>query len=445
MKKLFILLFICSHSVFGQKKSDQAEILKGYWEGAFIRENAFQKIDIEFSEKNGEIYALQIMDEWHPTYGEFEVPVEIDSVGHIKLGTGYGDAILSLDPNNLELLGQINEDKSTIKIHLKKSPDRPRADFSIEEISFNSSDVALSGHLHLPFHNPTKTAVILVGGRGCYADQTKYNLYAKFFREYGIATLAYQKRGTGNSTGSCDLATIEDLGRDAASAKAYLEARAEGFEKIGVLGISAGGWVMTKAEEFTNFDFMISVVGPSTSVREQQLQSASYGSDIFGLSTEAKSNLLLYTEMVFDSEESESSFESMNTMLKSAEDQGWIDLLEDTDKAGSVEEIKNLWVRRHGFDPKTTLENFDRPFLAIYGEKDWIVPPKENIDLLEEYFKDRPDLLTTVKAFGADHGMEMESEMVQLQGGQSYWHFYRASPEVRIEIVDFLRRYSFVE
>ncbi|MEM6377246.1 MAG: alpha/beta fold hydrolase, partial [Bacteroidota bacterium] len=267
----------------------------------------------------------------------------------------------------------------------------------------------------------------------------------KFLRKYGITVLAYQKRGTGQSTGDCSMATIEDLAEDLHQAKKYLEAHPNNYEKIGVLGISAGGWTMTKAEEQTDFDFMISIVGPSTSVKDQQLQSMEYGAAFYKLSPNAKQNLRKYTNLMFDAEETDAGFAEMERLLAKAKKEQWQQLLEDTDVPASSSDISNLWVRRHNYDPQKILEQYNKPFLAIYGERDWIVPPKENIQLLEKYFAKKEAKLNTIVAYNAEHGMEMEARRVELSMDQSYWHFYRISPEVRIEIVNFLMKYGLIE
>ena len=445
MKKfLFYILFIPG-ALFCQEDDRISELLVGHWEGAFIRSNAFQSIEIDFSEKGGKIFGLQIMDEWHPTFGEFEVAVEIDSVGQISFGTGYGKASLRLDKKNLEVNGQIIGQDSIIYLHLKKAVRPPKPNHTVEEVSIPSADIELYGHLHLPFLNPTKTAIVIVGGRGCYPDDTEFNLYAKFFRQYGIATLAYQKRGTGKSSGNCDLATITNLANDLKNAKSYLNAHPNDFENIGVLGISAGGWTMAKAQESADFDFMISVVGPSTSVREQQIQSADYGSDFYKLSEKAKENLIAYTNLLFDVNPHEKGFDKLNELLSVAESEGWNQLLEPTDIPKSEADIPNLWVRRHNYDPKEALHKYENPYLAIYGERDWIVPYRENIELLKEYFKDNLDNLSTISAYNSEHGLEMEAKWIELEKDQRYWHFYRISPEVRIALVEFLEKHELIK
>jgi len=64
---------------------------------------------------------------------------------------------------------------------------------------------------------------------------------------------------------------------------------------------------------------------------------------------------------------------------------------------------------------------------------------------LDQYFADRKQLLKTKVAHNADHGMELQAKQIDLGSNQSYWHFYRVSPEVRIEIVDFLRKNKLID
>lgn len=437
---LWMLCSLLSFGLWAQSPSFSTS-LKGHWEGAFIKNNSYQKIDIEFYQKNGQWFSLQVMEEWHPTYGELEVPVKVDSTGLIKVGTGYGAAELVLDSNNLELLGQVKGQQPTLYVHLKKAPPPPTPSYTVEPVSINSKEAVLKGHLHLP-KQASSTAIILVGGRGCFADETAYNLYAKFLRAYGVTVLAYQKRGTGKSTGDCSTATISDLAEDLQQVHQFLKKHPRKFAKIGVLGISAGGWTMVKAEEQVDFDFMISVVGPATSVKDQQLQSAAYGAAVYDLSAAAKANVLAYTKGLFEIQPKD--FATLEVLLAKGEEEGWKDLLEDTDVATNAAALPQLWVRRHQYDPKTTLTAYNKPFLGIYGQKDWIVPFQENIAALEACFADNPQQLTTVIARQADHGMETTAAYVNLSPQISYWHFYRSSPQVRIAIVDFLQKHKLI-
>ena len=69
---------------FGQiEMPNVVDPLMGFWEGAFIKNNSFQKLDIQFYKNENQIQSLQIIEDWHPQFGEFVLPVEIDSIGQI--------------------------------------------------------------------------------------------------------------------------------------------------------------------------------------------------------------------------------------------------------------------------------------------------------------------------------------------------------------------------
>ncbi|MEM6321453.1 MAG: alpha/beta hydrolase [Bacteroidota bacterium] len=447
-KRLFGLLYLSLFATLGFGQSvEQSTIqhLKGYWKGAFIKGNAQQSFEIRYYESDSTLYSLQTMEEWHPQFGEFQIPVTVDSTGIIRMNTGYGKVVLTLDSNNLEIIGFVEDVQPTMNVHLKKVPPPPSPNYTIKAVSIENGPIQLKGHLHIP-KMASETAIIIVGGRGCYAGNTQFDLYAKVLRRYGITVLVYNKRGTGLSTGDCDFATISDLADDLIACKRYLESHPNKYTKVGVLGSSAGGWVMTKAQESTDFDFMISMVGPATSVKEQQLQSMEYGAAFYELPKKVVQNIETYTRLMLDADATPANFKKFQALLAKAEKENWKQLLEDTDIPANTADIANLWVQRHAYDPTEVLKKYNHPFLAIYGGIDWIVPAKENIAELEAAFSnERNSLLRTAIAHNAEHGTEVKNEHITLAEYKSYWHFFRISPQVLIEIVEFLRDNQFIE
>jgi len=45
----------------------------------------------------------------------------------------------------------------------------------------------------------------------------------------------------------------------------------------------------------------------------------------------------------------------------------------------------------------------------------------------------------------ADHGTETKAEYRVLESEASYWHFYRASPQLLIRIVEFMEAFALLE
>ena len=428
------------------KQAHFVDELTGFWNGAIIKANSSQSFKVTFYYKESKLISFQELDEWNPAFGEFEREVSITKEGKLTgiFGLGKGEAVL--DPKRLVISGRILEREPSVYFHLKKEPAPPKERFELVPLEINSGGQKLYGHLHKPLSSSLRTAVIYVGGRGCYAGATDRNLHAKLLRRYGIAVAAMQKRGTGKSSGDCKSATIDDLARDVAATAQHLRQSGFGIKNVGALGESAGGWVIARASELARLDFLISIVGPSTSVRAQQMQSMRYGSDLYGLTDKAKKNLKEYTELMFDADPTPENLSRFEVLLDGAKNEKWFELLEDTDIPKTVDSIGNLWVRRHAFDPEAAWKRFQGPALVLLGEKDWIVPKTENIAGYKAAFEGtRADKLTLILATGADHGMTMESKSIQLGSGRSYWQFFRVTPVVRVEMVRFLRKNGFTD
>jgi len=77
-----------------------------------------------------------------------------------------------------------------------------------EEVSF-SSDVSLSGTLFVPrTGEPPFPAIVITHGAG-ESTRDEGSFFARMFARHGIAALAYDKRGSGESSGAVESATYE--------------------------------------------------------------------------------------------------------------------------------------------------------------------------------------------------------------------------------------------
>ena len=68
-----------------------------------------------------------------------------------------------------------------------------------EEVKFSNGNVTLAGTLSLPLKKGRHPAVILISGSD---PNTRGKGLPQFFAQHGIAALAYDKRGSGDSTGT---------------------------------------------------------------------------------------------------------------------------------------------------------------------------------------------------------------------------------------------------
>ena len=151
---------------------------------------------------------------------------------------------------------------------IRKRPQTPQPPFpyATEEVSFTNGDAVLRGTLTLPNGNLATPVLIMVTGSGLQNrdeelfEHKPFAVIADFLARQGIATLRYDDRGFGESTGDVVLCTTEDLKNDAAAGIAFLRER-YGFDKVGVLGHSEGGTIALMLAAEGKADYVVSLAG----------------------------------------------------------------------------------------------------------------------------------------------------------------------------------------
>ena len=137
--------------------------------------------------------------------------------------------------------------------------------YSTEDVTFTNGNARLSGTLTLP-ENCTRTTpvLVMVTGSGLQNrdeelfDHKPFAVIADTFARAGIATLRYDDRGFGESTGDVINCTTEDLKDDALAGVKLLKER---FDRVGVLGHSEGGSIALMLAAQGQADFVISLAG----------------------------------------------------------------------------------------------------------------------------------------------------------------------------------------
>ena len=156
-------------------------------------------------------------------------------------------------------------------------PQTPKGPFPYaqEEVSFRNGDAVLRGTLVLPEGCTRKTPVfIMITGSGLqnrdevFYEHRPFAVIADAFARAGIATLRYDDRGFGESTGDIINCTTEDLKNDALAGIGLLRER---FDKVGVIGHSEGGTIALMLAAEKKADFIVSLAGMVVSGKETLL------------------------------------------------------------------------------------------------------------------------------------------------------------------------------
>ncbi len=156
-------------------------------------------------------------------------------------------------------------------------PQTPQGPFpyTMEEVTFTNGDAVLKGTLVLPEGCSRQTTVlIMVTGSGLQNrdeeifEHKPFAVIADALARAGIATLRYDDRGFGESTGDIINCTTEDLKNDALAGINLLRER---FDKVGVIGHSEGGTIALMLAAEKKADFVVSLAGMVISGREALL------------------------------------------------------------------------------------------------------------------------------------------------------------------------------
>ncbi len=340
-----------------------------------------------------------------------EVIVKGDSIKFIvKLINGFYEG--QYNPDSFMISGKWNQGGMSLPLELRKTekvekperPQEPREPFPYksEEVKFLNLETGdtLAGTLTLPNGEDNFTAVILVSGSGPQNRDEEllghkpFLVLADYLTRNGIAVLRYDDRGISESTGDFRSATSMDFAKDALAAVDFLNTRNE-INKIGIAGHSEGGLIAPIVAGLSDdVDFFVLMAGPgirgdSILILQTELIMKANGDSDEAIQSDLKVYRSIYNEII-----SEKSDEEIEQSLKSILTEAF-DFLSEKEKqeAGNKEvfiesQMKTLlspWFRYFvKYDPYPTIKKVKCPVLAINGEKDLQVPPKENLSAIEQ-------------------------------------------------------------
>lgn len=298
--------------------------------------------------------------------------------------------------------------------YVPQRPQTPRSPFpyNVQEVEFvNPVDsTRLSGTLTVPysyqlFKSGSIPAVVMVTGSGLQnRDEEVFNhrpfaVIAHALALNGIASLRYDDRGFGRSTGEFGNATTATFASDASAAADFLRSQKKAFGKIGVIGHSEGGTIAFMLAAKGEPDFIVSLAGPAVSgdsILYAQNERLLRG---MGLT---ETQLKEYTEglsMVF-------------SQMAGGKKGGALDINADRFPNLSPELLENLksialqdnaWMKFFvGYNPQTEIAKISCPVLALNGDLDMQVDAEMNLAALRRLLPENDR--TVIKAYpGLNH------------------------------------------
>ena len=240
-----------------------------------------------------------------------------------------------------------------------------------QEVTFESGDVRLSGTAFLPRRRGRYPAVVYLHGSG---PETRKEFYyqAKLFARHGIVALAWDKRGSGASSGKVWAPYAAYADDAAAAARKLLTLPDVDPTEIGFYGTSEGGWVAVLAAPKVHPAFVIVASATPLTPAEQVLYQG--GEDVrragFGAAAVREARAL--QRRVLDYQRSAAAPEQAPDLAKAlaaAAGRPWFPFAKLPHKLWPADDYA-WWRSVMDFDPRPGWRAIRCPVLALGGGKD---------------------------------------------------------------------------
>ncbi len=292
-----------------------------------------------------------------------------------------------------------------------------------EEITFRNekAGIDLAGTLTLPKKDGVYPVVVLISGSGPQNRDEEllghkpFLVLSDYLTRNGIAVLRYDDRGTASSNGDFATATTMDFASDAQAAVDYLVKRKEiNHKQIGLIGHSEGGIIAPiVAAGSKDVAFIVLMAGTGIPGDQLLLLQQELIGRASGVSEEELKANKVFNKGAFDMVIHSTDDAQLKKDLTDYIKQGFADnpeeipegMTADENAAMHANQLVSPWMQYFiKYNPALILEKVKCPVLAINGEKDLQVPPKENLGSIAAALKKGGNKKVTTKVLpGLNH------------------------------------------
>jgi pimeloyl-ACP methyl ester carboxylesterase len=394
-----------------RKPSDAIASAEGVWQGAIEGNGMRLRLQLHVTHDDQK-HLLAALDS--PDQGVSGLPAvkvsQKDSVFHFEIPVVKGSYTGTLNPARTAMAGTWTQSSVEQKLEFQRSdqllaqlrPQNPAKPYPYkeEEVTFpnDRAHISLSGTLTLPQGpGPFPVAVLLSDNGPRDRDETieghrPFLVLSDHLTRKGIATLRFDKRGGGKSTGNYAEATIEDFAGDAQAAVTYLKTRKDlDPKRIGLIGHSEGGLIAPiVASHSTDIAWLVLLAAPALKGEDILLLQSELIMKVAGIDEEQISRTLDFNRQTYAlarQEKDPAAFETkLNDLVQSS---GMGALVPPATLRAQVLTMASPWFRYLlDYDPLPALQKTLCPVLALNGQKDLQVPPKENLSIIQKALQD---------------------------------------------------------
>lgn len=373
----------------------------GAWRGELMLGQMKLPLVLNFSE-DGQGNAVCTLDS--PSQGAKGLPtvVEYCSSDSISLKCNLIGASYNGKIEASAIKGTFSQRGYTFPLDLKpetaiedRRPQTPKPPYpySVTDTTFTAPDGAvLSGTLTMPAveGNRKVPAIVMVTGSGAQNrdeeifEHKPFAVIADYLARNGIASLRYDDRGFGKSTGNLKQATTYTFKDDAASGLKLLRS-IKNVGQVGVMGHSEGGTIAFMLAADNLPDFIISLAGMSESGKETLLRQNSLALDKMGLTLAEKESQLRLLELFFDSlaEQANKGVSTPIDVDSLVQEAGIVANRQIVASLKTTQNARTPWIDAFAaLNPAKVIDKIKCPVLAINGDKDTQVNADANLAII---------------------------------------------------------------
>ena len=394
-----------------KKPSDAIASAEGVWQGALEGNGMRLRLQLHVSHDDQKqlVAALDSPDQGVSGLPAIHV-IQKDAAFHFEIPvvSGVYDGTLnaaktaitgSWTQNNVEQKLDFRRSDQLLELVRPQNPVKPYP-YKDEEIAFpnGKAKISLAGTLTLPRAPGPFPAAVLFSDSGPHdrdesiVGHRPFLVLADHLTRKGIAVLRFDKRGIGKSTGDYANATTEDFAGDAEAALAYLKTRKEiDPKKIGLIGHGEGGMIAPLvAAHSSDVAWIVLLAGPGLNGEDTLLLQSELILKTAGVDDDQIAKTREFNKQTYALVRQEKDTATLQTKLSDlVENSGMSASLPPAALQSQVRLMVSPWFRFSlDYDPVPTLQKTMCPVLALNGEKDLQVAPKENLAKIQKALQD---------------------------------------------------------
>jgi uncharacterized protein len=430
---ILLLLALCSsrNCVLAQGAADANVV--GIWQGKLSVSGIELRVVFHVARKADKMLSATLDS---PDQGAKDIPVDKVtfqggklSLGAASIGGSYEG---TLNAAGTEIDGTWSQGGGSLPLKLTRTdvapvvrrPQEPQRPYPYDEIEVKvenkAASVTLAGTLTLPRGAGRWPVVFLITGSGPQNRDEElmghkpFLVLSDYLTRRGIAVLRVDDRGTFKSTGSFATSTTEDFAGDALACVEFLKSRPEIDPKqIGLIGHSEGGLIAPMvAAKSQDVAFIVMMAGTGLPGEQILYLQGALISKASGAPQDAVDHERALQEKLFTLVKKEQDPVKLQQALTAVITDEVHLPAGQKPTAEQVAKIKaesaallSPWFRYFlTCDPRPYLKQVRCPMLAINGEHDLQVPPKDNLPEIEAALKAGKNADYTVKMLpGLNH------------------------------------------